>query len=44
MTFNSLHLELDDAVRLEQRLAPRGQMSTSRVYEPIYTVKNVYNL
>jgi len=23
--------------------APRGHMSTSRVYEPIYTVKNLYN-
>jgi len=26
------------------RLSPRRHMSTSRVYEPIYTVKNVYNL
>ena len=23
--------------------APRGHMSTSRVYEPIYTVNNLYN-
>ena len=24
-------------------IAPRGHMSTNRVYEPIYTVKNLYN-
>ena len=26
------------------RLSPRGHMSRSRVYEPIYTVKNLHNL
>jgi len=24
-------------------LSPRGRMGTSRVYEPIYTVDNLYN-
>ena len=38
--FNVIQI-IDSVYGLSAYITPRGYMSTSRVYEPIYTVKNV---